>query len=81
MVYCFFGAPHHGMHTTELESLIDSELDGRALQSKRGLVNLLQKDSFFLKLQNAELANVWRQLSGKITSFFETEDSPTLWRV
>ncbi|CCX34371.1 Similar to hypothetical protein SMAC_12619 [Sordaria macrospora k-hell]; acc. no. XP_003347397 [Pyronema omphalodes CBS 100304] len=68
------------MHTTELESLIDSELDGRALQSKRGLVNLLQKDSFFLKLQNAELANVWRQLSGKITSFFETEDSPTLWR-
>ncbi|KAI5793638.1 hypothetical protein FPQ18DRAFT_172068 [Pyronema domesticum] len=74
----FFGAPHHGMRSEDLTNLVNSQLEGRVLESKRKLIDQLRTNSVFLDDHNADLTSVWDQLSGKVTGFYETENSPTM---
>jgi hypothetical protein len=71
----FFGAPHNGMRTTELEAMVkdmSSDLESQATK----LLQQLREGSEFLESQRDELVDIW---SGrKIISYYETVDTPAV---
>lgn len=69
------------MRSEDLTNLVNSQLEGRVLESKRKLIDQLRTNSVFLDDHNADLTSVWDQLSGKVTGFYETENSPTMQKV
>jgi hypothetical protein len=72
----FFGAPHNGMRTTELEAMVkdmSSDLESESQASK--LLHQLREGSEFLESQRDGLVDIWN--GRKIISYYETVDTPT----
>jgi hypothetical protein len=71
----FFGAPHNGMRTTELEAMVkDMSSDLESQQTK--LLLQLREGSESLESQRDELVDIWN--GRKIISYYETVDTPTV---
>jgi hypothetical protein len=69
----FFGAPHNGMRTTELEAMVKDMFSDLESQATKLLLQL-REGSEFLESQRDELVDIW---SGrKIISYYETVDTP-----
>jgi len=70
----FFGTPHRGMRTVELEEIADQIDDNIYDQMKvRKLAAQLCEGSDYLENQSAGLRGVWSDFPGKVFSFYETE--------
>ena len=74
----FFGTPHLGMRTYDLEEMINAETGGNET-SRHNLLRQLREGSGFLEKQKEELSYIWKEL--KIVSFYETTPTPTVERV
>jgi len=71
----FFGAPHDGLRTTELEAMVQDMSSDSESQPMRLLLQL-REGSEFLENQRDELVDIW---SGrKIISYYETVGTPTV---
>ncbi|KAF8543475.1 hypothetical protein BDD12DRAFT_874572 [Trichophaea hybrida] len=75
----FFGTPHEGLRTNELENLVDNAIDGQ--DSKRNLLMQLKEGSEFLENQKHDLSYIWEGFKGKIISFFETVKTKTVKKI
>ncbi|KAF8537638.1 hypothetical protein BDD12DRAFT_930604 [Trichophaea hybrida] len=72
----FFGTPHQGLRTDELEQMVDMETGGD--QKIRNLLAQLTEGFEWLENQKEALIPVWEEFSGKIFSFYETEKTKTV---
>jgi len=74
----FFGAPHNGMRTTELEAMIeDMSSDPESQPTK--LLHQLREGSEFLESQRDEIVDILKGIA--IISYYETVDTPTVKKV
>ncbi|KAI9769491.1 MAG: hypothetical protein M1840_003968 [Geoglossum simile] len=69
----FFGTPHQGLRTDELEGMVDTETGGQ--ESRVNLLKQLKGGSEFLESQKEDLSRIWKEFQGKIVSFYETLES------
>ncbi|KAF8535039.1 hypothetical protein BDD12DRAFT_754194, partial [Trichophaea hybrida] len=76
----FFGTPHQGMRTYDLEEMVDAESGGYET-SKHNLLRQLREGSGFLETQKEELSHIWDEWKPKIVSFYETAPTLTVERV
>lgn len=72
----FFGAPHRGMRTQELEAMVHDAGGGEA--SKNRLIGL-REDSELLEHLREFLADSWGHF--EVVSFYEIEDTHTVKKV
>jgi len=78
----FFGTPHQGMRTYELEEMVKAESGGCNHEtSKYNLLKQLKEGSGFLEVQKEELENIWAEYKPKIVSFYELIKTPTVAQV
>lgn len=77
----FFGSPHQGLRTDELEQALDYQ--GGDLKLKRFLLlQQIRSGSDFLKTQKNEITQIWPEKTPpRVVSFYETMPSPTVRRV
>ncbi|KAF8533477.1 hypothetical protein BDD12DRAFT_760777 [Trichophaea hybrida] len=75
----FFGTPHQGMRTYDLEEMVDSESGGYDT-SRHNLLRQLREGSEFLEIQKEELSYIWKDYKPKIVSFYETAPTRTVER-
>jgi hypothetical protein len=75
----FFGTPHEGLRTDELEDLLDIESGGQ--ESRRNLLMQLKEGSEFLENQKHDLSYIWEGFEGRIVSFYETVKTKTIKKV
>ncbi|KAA8893236.1 hypothetical protein FN846DRAFT_963294, partial [Sphaerosporella brunnea] len=70
----FFGTPHQGLRTEELERVID------VASHKRGnLILQLREGAEFLQTQKEDMIRVWEYVKrGKVVSFYEIRDTATV---
>ncbi|KAF8531694.1 hypothetical protein BDD12DRAFT_914648, partial [Trichophaea hybrida] len=73
----FFGTPHQGMRTYDLEEMVDSE-SGSYETSRHNLLRQLREGSEFLETQKEELNYLWKEYKPNILSFYETVATPTV---
>lgn len=73
----FFGTPHNGLRTEELEAVVDIESD----RQKINLLMQLKEGSEFLDNQKEDLIRIWDGFKGKLVSFYETVTTPSVIRV
>jgi hypothetical protein len=74
----FFGTPHQGLRTAELETMVD-DLSGGKETSRLRLLMQLRENSEFLDTQRDALDDIW---SGrKIISFYEVEKTRVVQKV
>jgi hypothetical protein len=73
----FFGTPHQGMRTYDLEEMVEAE-SGRYETSKQNLLNQLREGSEFLENQMEELCYILEDYKPQIVSFYETVLTPTV---
>ncbi|KAF8538307.1 hypothetical protein BDD12DRAFT_779452, partial [Trichophaea hybrida] len=66
----FFGTPHQGLRTAELEDMVE-DLSGGVETSRLRLLMQLRENSEFLETQRDALADIWP--GRKIISFYEVE--------
>ncbi|KAF8545022.1 hypothetical protein BDD12DRAFT_800667 [Trichophaea hybrida] len=64
----FFGTPHEGLRTGELEAMVDLESGGEMCS----LIIQLKEGSELLENQKEDLIQIWKKFEGKIVSFYET---------
>jgi hypothetical protein len=76
----FFGTPHQGLRTYDLEEMVDAESGGYET-SKHNLLKQLREGAEFLEVQKEELTYIWEEYKPKIVSFYETAPTPTVRRV
>jgi hypothetical protein len=76
----FFGNPHQGMRTSDLEAMVDAESGGYDT-SRHNLLRQLREGSEFLETQKEELSYIWEECKPKIVSFYETAATPTVEKV
>lgn len=74
----FFGTPHAGMRTDELEAMVEDMCSGVDSQSMR-LLQQLRDGSEFLEAQRDGLVDIWKDR--KIFSYYETVETPTVKKV
>ncbi|KAF8535670.1 hypothetical protein BDD12DRAFT_983186 [Trichophaea hybrida] len=71
----FFGTPHRGLQTAEIEAMVD-DMTHEPESSRSRLVKHLQANSELLETQKEDLSDI---LDGrKIFSFYETTKTPTI---
>ncbi|KAF8252006.1 hypothetical protein K440DRAFT_578369, partial [Wilcoxina mikolae CBS 423.85] len=75
----FFGTPHQGMRTYDLEEMVDAESGGYET-SRHNLLRQLRAGSEFLENQKEDLSYIWEEHKPKIISFYETVQTPTVKR-
>ncbi|KAF8530881.1 hypothetical protein BDD12DRAFT_914734 [Trichophaea hybrida] len=75
----FFGTPHNGMRTDDLEQMVDMESGGYET-SRHNLLRQLREGSEFLETQKEDLSYIWDEYKPKIISFYETVQTPTVKR-
>ncbi|KAF8241219.1 hypothetical protein K440DRAFT_665405, partial [Wilcoxina mikolae CBS 423.85] len=75
----FFGTPHQGMRTYDLEEMVDAESGGYET-SRHNLLRQLREGSEFLENQKEELSYIWEEYKPKIVSFYETVQTSTVKR-
>jgi len=74
----FFGTPHRGLHTVELEAMLD--VMSSILESNRAdLIVQLREGSEFLESEADALVDILSRL--KVVSFYETVETPTVKKV
>lgn len=66
----FFGTPHQGLRTKELEAVATC-----------GLIEQLREDAEFLDNQKEELMQICQVFKGKVVSFYETVMTPSVGKV
>jgi hypothetical protein len=76
----FFGTPHEGLRTYDLEEMVDAESGGYET-SRHNLLKQLREGSEFLETQKEDLSYIWDEYKPKIISFYETEQSATVAKV
>ncbi|KAF8539827.1 hypothetical protein BDD12DRAFT_909826 [Trichophaea hybrida] len=76
---CFFGTPHEGMRTSDLEEMVDV-VSGDYETSWHNLLRQLSEGSEYLENQKEELCYIWKEYKPKIVSFYETAPTPTVRR-
>jgi hypothetical protein len=74
----FFGAPHDGMRTTELEAMVEDMSSDLESQPTK-LLRQLREGSEFLESQRDELVDIWT--GRKVISYYETVGTPTVKKV
>lgn len=78
----FFGTPHEGMRTWDLEDMVDTEsARNETVTSRHILLKLLNEGSEFLEVQKDTLRHILGECKIKIVSFYETEKTQTVKRV
>ncbi|KAF8243669.1 hypothetical protein K440DRAFT_38565 [Wilcoxina mikolae CBS 423.85] len=78
----FFGTPHQGMRTEELETMIEADSEGkRSHTARHQLLTQLREGSEFLESQKDELSHIWEGFTPRIVSFYETVKTPTVKQV
>jgi hypothetical protein len=76
----FFGTPHQGLRTYDLEAMVDAE-SGGYVTSRHHLLKMLQEGSEFLESQKSELCYMLEEYKPNIVSFYETEKTVTIAKV
>ncbi|KAF8538748.1 hypothetical protein BDD12DRAFT_841185 [Trichophaea hybrida] len=76
----FFGTPHQGMRTYDLEEMVDAESGGYET-SRHNLLRQLREGSEFLETQKEELSYIREEYKPKVVSFYETVQTSTVKRV
>jgi len=66
----FFGTPHQGMRTDDLEKMVNNDT------SRHNLLRQLNEGSEFLENQREELCHFWTEYKLNITSFYELAPAP-----
>jgi hypothetical protein len=74
----FFGVPHHSLHTTELEAMVDDTSSGQQ-SAASSIIRQLREDSEFLERQANNLEQILSKI--KVMSFYETRETPTVQKV
>lgn len=74
----FFGAPHHGLRTKELEEMVD-DLQLPGSDRFRELLMQIRENSKYLEEHAHVLGDIWRDR--KIISLHELHPSPTVKKV
>jgi hypothetical protein len=64
----FFGTPHQGLRTDELEELVDVNSGGM----RKNLILQLKEDSEVLENQKEDLIRMWEGFKRKVVSFYAT---------
>jgi hypothetical protein len=77
----FFGTPHQGLETVDLEQMVDMETHAIDNHKIRNLLAQLKEGSEFLENQKDVLSRTWDKFSGKIFSFYETEKTKSVKKV
>jgi len=80
MSIIFFGIPHEGLRTYDLQEMVDAE-SGSYETSRINLLKLLREGAEFLEVQKEELINIWEEYKTKIISFYETISTPIVQKV
>ncbi|KAF8536358.1 hypothetical protein BDD12DRAFT_290351 [Trichophaea hybrida] len=70
----FFGTPHQGLRTDELEEMIDVDSGGQ----RCNLIMQLKEGSEFLENQKEDLIRIWEGFKQKVVSFYETVKTPSV---
>lgn len=74
----FFGTPHRGLHTAELEAMLEDM--SSSLESNRAeLIVQLREGSEFLENEADGLVDILSRF--KVVSFYETAETPTVKKV
>ncbi|KAF8534445.1 hypothetical protein BDD12DRAFT_895913 [Trichophaea hybrida] len=73
----FFGTPHQGMRTYDLEEMVDAESGGYDT-SRGNLLKQLREGSEFLENQKDDLSYIWEECKPKILSFYELAPTSTV---
>jgi hypothetical protein len=76
----FFGTPHQGLRTYDLEEMVDAEAGGYET-SRHNLLKQLREGSEFLETQKEGLSHIWEEYRPKIISFYETAQTATVAKV
>jgi hypothetical protein len=76
----FFGTPHQGIRTTELEAMVE-DLSGGVETARKRLLMQLRENSEFLDTQRDELSDSSIWLGRKIVSFYEVERTRVVQKV
>jgi hypothetical protein len=78
----FFGTPHQGLRTVELEEMLDGA-DGESDTGLkvRNLLAQLREGSEFLENQKEALSRMWENFHGKVFTFYETEKTKAVKKV
>jgi hypothetical protein len=76
----FFGTPHEGLRTHELEKMMDAESGGYE-SSRHKLLEQLRDGSDFLESQKDDLSYIWGDFNPRIISFYETVKTRTVRKV
>jgi hypothetical protein len=69
----FFGTPHQGLRTVELEEMVNSEGETDSNLKVQNLLVQLREGSEFLENQKEALGQMWGKFQGKVFTFYETE--------
>jgi hypothetical protein len=76
----FFGTPHNGLRTYDLEEMVDAESGGYET-SKHNLLKQLREGSEFLEYQKDELSYIWEKYKPNVLSFYETVPTAAVSKV
>jgi hypothetical protein len=74
----FFGTPHRGLRTTELEAMLE-DMSSSSESNRADLLCQLQEGSEFLETQADEVVDILGRR--KVVSFYETVKTPTVQKV
>ena len=75
----FFGVPHSGLRTSELEAMVLDMSNNNSQSGMLDLLHQLRECSNFLTTQREDLLGVWDRL--KLFSFYETIETPSIEKV
>lgn len=77
----FFGTPHQGLRTAELEDMAGDLEDGEGQWKVMNLLRQLREGSEYLLDQRDNLAMMWERFHGRVVTFYETELTSSVRRV
>jgi hypothetical protein len=77
----FFGTPHQGLRTVELEDMAGDLEEGDGQQKVMNLLAQLREGSDYLYQQRSSLATMWQRFHGRVLTFYETERTSSVRRV
>ena len=73
----FFGTPHQGLRTAELEEMVDEEA-GNQKALLHNLFTQLKEGTEYLENQKEALSRLWEGFHGKVVTFYETEPTKSV---
>jgi hypothetical protein len=76
----FFGTPHQGMRTNELEEMLDAKSSSYEM-SRHKLLEQLIEGLEWLEYHKKDLSYIWKEYKPKIVSFYVTALMPPAERV